>query len=53
MSETERARERGRKTLFVVSFQLKLVYRTVMLFADWDRSSQHFMQKVGKMCFFF
>ena len=53
MSETARGRERDRKTLFVVSFQLKLVYRTVMLFADWDRTSQYFMHKVGKICFFF
>lgn len=37
MSETEGGigRERTRKKVFVVSFQLKLVYRTVMLFADW------------------
>lgn len=55
MSATERGkdRERNRGKVFVVSFQLKLVYRTVMLFADWVGSSQHFMQKVGKCGFFF
>lgn len=38
--------------MFVVSFQLKLVYRTVTLFADWVRSSRYIMQKVGKCVFF-
>lgn len=54
MSETERGRdrERKRKKVFVVSLQLKLVYRTVMLSADWDGSSQYFMQKVEKNFFF-
>lgn len=53
MSETERRREwKKKRKVFVVSFQLKLVYRTVMLFADWDGSSQYFMQKVGKCAFF-
>lgn len=52
MSETARGRERDRNTLFVVSIQLKLVYRTVMLFADWDRTYQYFMHKVGKCAFF-
>lgn len=38
MSETGRGRDGGRQKVFVVSFQLKLVYRTVMLFADWKGS---------------
>lgn len=44
MSATQRGRdrERDRGKVFVVPFQLKLVYRTVMLFADWVGSSQHF-----------
>lgn len=38
--------------MFVVSFQLKLVFRTVMLCAELGGSSQDFVQSV-QMCIFF